>query len=134
MNVSKHHKMTNEVYTEVLEIYKTLSADFHHEYFPAKKLIVALKALCMEPPTPETEKRAAETEGIGLKEFLRIISDQYIDQSHWIHNSMSDAFAVFDKDGNGYLDSSEMKRVFTKLGENLTDAEMEDQVCFNVLI
>ena len=120
--------MTNEVYTEVLEVYKTLSEDFHHEYFPANKLIIALKALCMEPATPETEKRTIETEGINLKEFLRIISEQYIDQSHWIHNSMSEAFTVYDKDCNGYLDALEMKRVFTKLGENLTDAEMDDQV------
>ena len=35
MNTSKHHAMTNELYTEVLEIYKTLSEPFHFENFPA---------------------------------------------------------------------------------------------------
>lgn len=44
---------------------------------------------------------------------------------------MAEAFSIFDKDGNGYLDAIELKRVFTKLGENLTDLEMEDQVGYS---
>ena len=35
---------------------------------------------------------------------------------------------VFDKDRNGYLDPIEMKRVFTKIGEVITDNEVEDQL------
>lgn len=128
MNISKHHKLTNEVYTEVLEVFKTLSEPFHHQHFPANKLPLALKALAMEPPTPETIRRSEEMEGVDLKEFLRIISDQYVDHPQWCSMALNDSFAIFDKDGNGYLDATELKRVFTKLGEELTDMEMEDQV------
>lgn len=38
------------------------------------------------------------------------------------------AFGIFDKDGNGYLDAVEMKRVMNKMGEELTEAEIEDQL------
>lgn len=133
MNTSKHHLMTNELYTEVIEIYKTLSAPYHMEHFPAKKLPLALKALGMEPPTENTEKRCNEMEPIELKEFLRILSDEYLDHMGWMQNAMSEAFCVFDKDFNGYIDPPELKRVFTKLGEHITDAEIEDQVNIYIL-
>ena len=120
--------MTNEMYTEVLEIYKTLSGKFHFEHFPSKQLPLALKALGMEPPTEETEKRSNEMEPIELKEFLKIIAEQYLDNIVWMNRAMERAFHVFDKDGNGYVDPSELKRVFTKLGEHLKDSEIEDQV------
>jgi len=128
MNTSKHHAMTNELYTEVLEIYKTLSEPFHFENFPASKLPVALKALGIEPPNENTEKRAQEMEPIELKEFLRIIADDYLESMSWMQSSMVKAFNVFDKDDNGYVDPGELRRVFTKLGEHLTDVELEDQV------
>ena len=41
---------------------------------------------------------------------------------------MQESFCIFDKDKNGSLDAIELKRVFTKLGESLTDKEMEDQI------
>lgn len=128
MNVSKHHAMTNELYTEVLEIYKTLSEPFHFENFPAAKLPLALKALGIETPNEDTEKRAAEMEPVELKEFLRILTEEYIEGISWMQESMIKAFHVFDKDDNGYVDPGELKRVFTKLGEHLTDPELEDQV------
>lgn len=133
MNISKHQAMTNELYTEVVEIYKTLSEPFHFENFPATKLPLALKALGLEPPNEETEKRSLEMEPVDLKEFLAILSEQYIEGVSWMHQSMVSAFRVFDKDENGYVDSAELKRVFTKLGEHLTDQEMEDQVKFKPL-
>lgn len=128
MNVTKHHRMTHELYTEVLEIYRTLSSSYHFENFPAKKLPVALKALGIEPPNDETEKRANEMEPVNLKEFLKILSEEYLDTMTWMQPAMSRAFRVFDKDGNGYIDPPELKRVFTKLGEHLSDAEMDDQL------
>ncbi len=111
LNISKHHKMTNEMYTEVLEVFKTLSHDNNHQFFNAEKLILALKALAMEPPTAETIKRAGESEVIDFKEFLRIISDQYLDSSDWCRSCIDDAFAIFDKNGNGYLDASELSEL-----------------------
>eukprot|EP01034_Spumella_vulgaris_P021339 gene21339-27369_t len=41
---------------------------------------------------------------------------------------MSESFSLFDKDGNGFVDPSELRRVFARVGENLSEVELEDQL------
>ena len=121
--------MTNEMYMEVFDVFKTLSEEFHFEHFPADKLPLALKSMGLDPPNDSAALRSIQTETIDMKEFCKIVAE-HLDNSNWCAAEMQEAFTIFDKDGNGYLDPIELKRVFTKLGENLTDLEMEDQVIF----
>ena len=37
-------------------------------------------------------------------------------------------FRVFDKDGNGYISSAELRHVMTNLGEKLTDEEVDEMI------
>ena len=37
---------------------------------------------------------------------------------------MSEAFAVFDVDKDGFITKSELRQVMNRLGENLTDAQL----------
>jgi calmodulin len=37
-------------------------------------------------------------------------------------------YRVFDKDNNGVISSTELRRVMTNLGEKLTDDEVEDMI------
>ena len=39
-----------------------------------------------------------------------------------------DAFAIFDKDGDGTIDSSELSSVMNSLGQKPTDAELETMI------
>ena len=39
-----------------------------------------------------------------------------------------EAFKVFDKDGNGFLSAAELRHVMTKLGEKLTDEEVDEMI------
>jgi calmodulin len=64
---------------------------------------------------------------IDFDKMLAIIS-VCVDQSGWMLHEMQESFNIFDKDGNGSLDATELKRVFIKLGEHLTDKQMEDQI------
>ena len=41
---------------------------------------------------------------------------------------MKDAFAVFDVDKNGHINSEEMRSVMSNLGARLTDAEVADLI------
>lgn len=43
-------------------------------------------------------------------------------------NMMLEAFAVFDKDGNGLISRTELSVVMTNLGEKLTDEEVDDMI------
>lgn len=124
---SKHPKMTNELYMEVLDIFKTLSEHNGYEYFEPSKLGISLKALGFDTMNDHAINRSNQQEFIDMKEFCKIVAD-HLDNSSWCASEMSEAFLIFDKDGNGYLDPIELKRVFTKLGESLTDTEMEDQL------
>ena len=38
------------------------------------------------------------------------------------------AFRCFDRDGNGFIDSSALRHVMTNLGEKLEDAEVDEMV------
>lgn len=38
------------------------------------------------------------------------------------------AFRVFDKDGSGTISAAELKAVMKSLGENLTDAEIDEMI------
>ena len=39
-----------------------------------------------------------------------------------------EAFKVFDKDGDGFLNARELKQVMKNLGENMTDEEIEEMI------
>lgn len=39
-----------------------------------------------------------------------------------------ESFSIFDKDGNGYISSSELRHVMANLGEKLTDEEIDDMI------
>ena len=45
-----------------------------------------------------------------------------------IYRFFFQAFRVFDKDGSGYVSSSELKMVMSKLGVNFTDDELNEMV------
>ena len=40
--------------------------------------------------------------------------------------SLKEAFKIFDKNRNGYIEAKELKQVTTTLGSQLTDEEFED--------
>jgi calmodulin len=39
---------------------------------------------------------------------------------------MREAFKIFDRDGNGYIDLKELKSVITRMGEALSDIEADE--------
>ena len=41
---------------------------------------------------------------------------------------MAEAFAVFDVDKDGYITKSELRQVMNRLGENLTDKQLDAMI------
>ena len=60
---------------------------------------------------------------IDFEEFLAMVS-QRVDYDDELRN----AFCLFDKDGSGYISSSELKAAMNNFDENLTDEEIEEMI------
>ncbi|KAK8806100.1 calmodulin [Blastocystis sp. subtype 4] len=63
---------------------------------------------------------------ISYDEFMKIISQQ-IKASEDV-DEMEEAFAVFDVDKDGYITKSELRQVMNRLGENLTDKQLDAMI------
>lgn len=43
-------------------------------------------------------------------------------------SELREAFKVFDKDGKGYIESSQFRQIMTSMGEVLTPDEMDEMI------
>ena len=63
---------------------------------------------------------------IDFPEFLTMMSKKMKDVDS--EEEIREAFRVFDKDGNGFISSAELRHVMTNLGEKLTDEEVDEMI------
>merc|ERR1719328_1039428 len=63
---------------------------------------------------------------IDFPEFLTMMARKMKDTDS--EEEIREAFRVFDKDGNGYISSAELRHVITNLGEKLTDEEVDEMI------
>lgn len=71
---------------------------------------------------------------IDFEEFLVLMKSRTDVDPKDPEKELKDAFAVFDTDGNGSIDRKELKRLMKKLGQALTEAEVDammDEVDIN---
>merc|ERR1719410_3246131 len=61
---------------------------------------------------------------IDFPEFLSLMARCHQDTEG--EEELSEAFKVFDRDGNGFISSAEVHLVMTNLGEKLTDEEVSE--------
>ncbi|KIW98198.1 uncharacterized protein Z519_01782 [Cladophialophora bantiana CBS 173.52] len=59
-------------------------------------------------------------------EFLKMMSTT-VKAQDFAHETRA-AFNVFDKDGSGTISADELRQVMKSLGENLTDAEIDEMI------
>jgi Ca2+-binding EF-hand superfamily protein len=116
--------LTKEMTVELEETF-AMMADASGK-MPYQKLPLALKALGMAM-NESNEIANSQQDDITVDRFLQIVTD-CMRHPNWAANEMNESFALFDKDNNGLIEPSELRRVFTKLGEKLTETELEDQL------
>merc|ERR1712152_61148 len=83
----------------------------------------------MGPVLRSIGQNPTEDEILGLviefDEFIEMMTkhtQETVDQTA----EMREAFKIFDRDGNGYIDLRELKTVITRMGEPLSDKEAEE--------
>ena len=109
-----------ETYDDACDSNKTL---YYH------KLPIIFKALGLDINNEiESIIRVKENDILEENEYLGIIYNVMSNTTSWCATETNEAYTVFDYDRSGYLDPSEIKRVFTQLREDLSLSEIEDQL------
>ncbi|XP_016970123.1 calmodulin-2/4 [Drosophila rhopaloa] len=95
----------------------------------AKEMAVVIRALGRQPNDSEVQCMINEVDldgngSIDAPEFSNLILRKMRDTNH--EDELRESFRVFDKENNGYISTTELKNVFTALGINIGDDELED--------
>ncbi|KAI8037198.1 uncharacterized protein LOC128255694 [Drosophila gunungcola] len=95
----------------------------------SKEMAVVIRALGRQPNESEVQSMINEVDSEGngsieAPEFFNLILRKMRDTNH--EDELREAFRVFDKENNGYISITELKAVFTSLGVNIGDDELED--------
>jgi len=82
-------------------------------------------------PTQEIIEKNGGTTKLGekgwkLEEFLPIFSAVSKEKDSGTFNDFNEAFKTFDREGQGFISSAEMRHVLTCLGEKMTDQEVDE--------
>lgn len=59
---------------------------------------------------------------IDFNEFVEVFADYYFKK--FTRAEIRSAFRTFDRDGDGFIEHSELRRIFVKLGYPFSDAEV----------
>lgn len=95
-----------------------------------KELLPVLRSIGQNPTEDEILGLVIEYDvngdgTIDFDEFIEMMTkhtQETVDQTA----EMREAFKIFDRDGNGYIDLRELKTVITRMGEPLSDREAEE--------
>ena len=63
---------------------------------------------------------------IDFPEFLTMMGNLIKNADS--HSDIIEAFKIFDKDGNGYINAAEFRHVMSNLGEKLTEQEVDELI------
>jgi len=94
-----------------------------------KELLQVMRSIGQNPTEDEILELVMEADlngdgTIDFQEFIEMMKrkSSETDQTE----SLKEAFKIFDKNRNGYIEAKELKQVTTTLGSQLTDEEFED--------
>ncbi|XP_071081348.1 uncharacterized protein [Haliotis cracherodii] len=95
------------------------------------ELGAVIRSLGQNPTEGELQDMIAEVDEnesgtIEFPEFMTMMSKRMKEETP--KEELYEAFQVFDKDGNGYISTTELRHVMTNLGEKLTEEEAEEMM------
>merc|ERR1711872_1002088 len=94
-----------------------------------KELLPVMRSMGQNPTEDEVLNLVIEYDvngdgTIDFDEFLEMMRKQAEQQDN--SAELKEAFKIFDRDGNGYIDAAELKKVVTLYGERLSLEEAEE--------
>ncbi|XP_052249546.1 neo-calmodulin-like isoform X4 [Dreissena polymorpha] len=122
--------------TEIRELFRLFDTN-NDRSISIQELGTAMRFLGMTPTEQQVTDamRALDANGNGRIEFQEFYSFMQAEMSKVSDESYTNredivrsAFRTFDRDGNGYIDENEFRVAMKKLGETLTDKELDDMM------
>lgn len=81
---------------------------------------------CMSANSQEAVAVIDSDASIDFPEFLSLMARKMKDTD--TEEELIEAFKVFDRDGNGFISTAELRHIMTNLGEKLTDEEIDEMI------
>ncbi len=122
MNPAFSEDMSNEF----VETFKMVDTEGEGK-ITGEQFLLAAKALGLDND-PRMYQRACKPEKVDLKEFISLIHLCTNLSSAWVSNELQETVEVFDKDNGVCFGVANAKRVFSRIGEKLTDVVIEEQI------
>merc|ERR1712106_633732 len=94
-----------------------------------KEVGMVVRALGMNPSDEELQEMIegrGDGTNISFQEFLGIVGNRMNEVDN--EDELREAFAVFDRDGQGFIRAAELRHMMTNLGEKLSDQEVDDMI------
>ncbi|XP_064601551.1 calmodulin-A-like isoform X2 [Liolophura sinensis] len=123
-------KLTDEQIGEFREAFTMFDRDGDGR-ITAKELGTVLRSLGQNPTEGELRDMINDVDidgngTIEFDEFLRMMAKRQSEVDE--QKDITDAFKVFDRNGDGFISASELRHVMTTLGEQLSDDEVENMI------
>ncbi|CAI8508471.1 hypothetical protein FOG51_02130 [Hanseniaspora uvarum] len=122
------NNLTEEQIQEFKEAFTLFDKD-NNGTISKQELSTVMRSLGLSPSEQEVTDLMNEIDlngnkSIEFSEFLTLMSRQL--KQNDSEMELLEAFKVFDKNGDGYISSAELKHVLTSIGEKLSDAEVDE--------
>eukprot|EP00981_Chlorochromonas_danica_P000305 scaffold77_cov243-Ochromonas_danica.AAC.7 len=122
VNESLRQNLTKEMFAELEETFAQASEGTG--ILPVAKLAITLKALGMSVTESDPKLHNGD---IDFDRFLEIVLT-CMKLPNWVANELNESYELFDREKSGNIGPTELRVVFARLGENLLEKELEDQL------
>lgn len=126
-------KMTGNKMDEKLELYFEVfdSISKGKKAFGTKELGVVMQSYGMKPSELELQDMICELDSNGtgeveFEEFVDVMMRKV--KTHEAEEELREAFKIFDVDGNGFISARDLRQAMTKLGERLSNEEVDEMI------